>query len=1062
MVTNIAQSVFKNTKPLSTPAQFRKLACTATILVGMVFSHQAHAQAYQQTLTYTGPSLPLTSAPSGGCTGSTPGNFTANITYFMSASGTATYSGTAAIDGYNNTSPGNGMSISMSGAMVSSATINLGTSGGGAFSPNATSGGISYTAGGAGGDNLSTNGGNPGFPNCIWSSTTSGTWTVSAAQTNGKQLGVPQDPVPANTCPGCTTTAVPATNSNNMSPSATGNPMSETNGVSAPIDSNNMMATPANQHITGLTEHNLTTYAGDPIDAATGNVYISETDYVGGPSTGLALIRSYNSGDSTASTFGAGWHTEWQRALVVSGSTVTITRADGRRDIFTLSGGVYTTDADVPTTLTAITTPITGYKVVRADDSAEIYNSSGQLVSVTTRNGRTTTLTYTSGHLTTVTGPFGDTLGFTYTTGGNVHTMTDVSGATYTYAYDTHNNLLSVTYPDTTVRQYVYANATFPNLMTSLVDEKGNTYASWTYNSLGQGLTSQHAGGADLTTMTYYGSSVAVTDARSNSYTLNFTTLFGVAKPSAVSGVYTPVFGGNAFTYDANGFLSKFTDYNNNVTTYTHDSHGQQLTRVEAYSTSLARTITTTWNASFHLPATVAEPNRTTTFTYDTNGNLLTRSVSNGTLTSTWTWTYNSYGQVLTAKDPDNNTTTYTYNSNGTLATATDALSHLTRFTSYDSNHRLLSMTDPNGLVIAFTYDGRGRVKTYVKGSLTTTYTYDNAGNLTKVTRPDSSYTSFTYDNAHRLTGIGDALGNAILYTLDAASNVTLVRAENSSATVTQTHSFTYDSVNHILHSIGALSQYTAYSYDNQGNITYATDPLNRTTIYTFDQLNRIATINDPYYDTITPGYDANDHVTTIIDPRTFTTTYTWNGMDQQTAISSPDTGSTALTYDNANNVLTSTDARSDVTTYTYDALNRVHTASYTGGGSATYTYDGGTYGKGHLTGLTDVTGTTSWTYDIYGRVTQKQQVTGTVTRTTGYSYDTYGRFSTITYPSGNVITLTYDADGRVNKIAKGTLNLLSSIAYMPFGQVSGWTEGSGATYARTIDQDGRISVITI
>ena len=59
-------------------------------------------------------------------------------------------------------------------------------------------------------------------------------------------------------------------------------------------------------------------------------------------------------------------------------------------------------------------------------------------------------------------------------------------------------------------------------------------------------------------------------------------------------------------------------------------------------------------------------------------------------------------------------------------------------------------------------------------------------------------------------------------------------------------------------------------------------------------------------------------------------------------------------------------------------------------------------------------------------------------------------------------ITLTYDADGRVNKIAKGTLNLLSSIAYMPFGQVSGWTEGSGATYARTIDQDGRISVITI
>jgi hypothetical protein len=59
-------------------------------------------------------------------------------------------------------------------------------------------------------------------------------------------------------------------------------------------------------------------------------------------------------------------------------------------------------------------------------------------------------------------------------------------------------------------------------------------------------------------------------------------------------------------------------------------------------------------------------------------------------------------------------------------------------------------------------------------------------------------------------------------------------------------------------------------------------------------------------------------------------------------------------------------------------------------------------------------------TYDQHGRPTQMQQTTtGSIVLTVGYSYDAYGRPDTITYTSGRAITRSYDADGRVTKLAE-------------------------------------------
>lgn len=802
---------------------------------------------------------------------------------------------------------------------------------------------------------------------------------------------------------------------------------------------------------------------GNPINAATGNKFQAETDFVGAANTGLGLRRYYNSQDVTSSAFGAGWHSTWHRGLNVYGIYIVVTRDDGQQDTFTNNGsGVYTADPDVTSVLTPAMSngTQTGWMLTLADDSIENYTLTGQLSSIIFRSSLTTALAYNaSNQLATVTGPFGHTLTFTYDSSGRVATMTAPDGGVYTYAYDANNNLASVTYPDTKVRTYQYQNTRFPHLLTGIVDEKGVQYASWAYDSQGRATSSQHAAGADLTTVAYNSAtSSTATDARGDAHTYALTTQFDVVKPTSLSGTPYPASGGKAFAYDAKGFISSRTDFDGNVTTYMHNAKGEETSRTEASGTALARTITTTWHATFHLPTKIVEPNRTTTFAYDAKGNLLTKTVTAGTKVRTEAWTYNANGQVLTAKDPDGHTTTYTYDAKGDVATIKDALGHVTKITSYDADGRPLSMADPNGLVTTLTYDKRGRLLTRAMGAEKTSYAYDAAGNLTKVTSPDGSSLTYSYDPAHRLTGIADKLGNHIAYTLDAAGNLTKTEVFDPGNALARTRSGVYNALNLLAQNLGAQGQTTAYAYDDNGNLTGVTDPLGNSTKIAYDALNRLVRTTDPNSGVTGYAYNANDRLTGVTDPRNLVTSYAYDGLDNQTRLTSPDAGATAKTYDATGNVTGATDARGVSTTNTYDALNRLTKAASSDGTIVTYQYDQGTNGLGHLTSMVYPGGSTSWSYNVHGRVLRKQQSAGTAVLTTSYSYDAAGRLAGMVYPSGRTLAYAYDASGRVSRISVGGQTLISNVAYEPFGPVAGWTTGNGTTYERVYDADGAIS----
>lgn len=770
-----------------------------------------------------------------------------------------------------------------------------------------------------------------------------------------------------------------------------------------------------------------------------------------------------------------------------------VTREDGQLLRYTMQNGVINNPPGVSIRL-AVTS--TGFTVTDDQDNVEVYNSAGVLQSITSRSGVVQTLSYSNGLWRGVTDSFGNSLTVARNSQGSIKSITASGGGEVQYAYDSNYRLQTVTNLDSTTTSYVYADSSFPNALTSEVDENGTTFSTWGYDSQERGTSTQEYGGADAHTLTYNSyTSVTDQDALGATRTFSYTRIGDQIEVASISGSQCSTCQEMASTtYDAAGWVSSRTDYNGNLTCYQNDPvRGLELYRVEGFapgstcpstlssytpaSGTLQRKITTVWNSTWREPSTITEPNRTTSFTYDGYGNVLTRTVTDTSVTPnvsrTWTYTYfNSglYGQVQTATgsrtDITTDVTNYTYyncttgGDCGHVDTVTNGLNQVTTFNTYNAYGQPLTITDPNGVVTTLTYDARERLTSSEVGTETTSYSYWPIGKVKLVTLPDSSTVQFTYDGAHRLTAITDGAGNYISYTLDPFGNRTAENWYDPTSTLRRKHTRVFNTLSHLyqdINSAGTSAVTTTLGYDAQGNLTSSDAPMSRNTENQYDALNRLDQITDPNNGIIVLGYDANDNLGTVKDPRSLTTTYSHDGFNEVTQLVSPDTGTTTNTYDSAGNLKTVTDARSALGTYSYDALNRLTQAAYADE-AINYTYDAGTNGIGRLTGASDVNHSLSWTYDTHGRVTGKGQVVAGVTESVGYAY-TNNDLTSIVTPSGQTIAYTY-TNHRITSIAINGTTLLSGATYAPFGPVTGWTWGNSTTVSRTYDEDYKITVI--
>jgi YD repeat-containing protein len=861
---------------------------------------------------------------------------------------------------------------------------------------------------------------------------------------------------------------------------------------------------------------------GDPINLYTGEVFSEIIDYETAGPNKLAFKRYYNPASGNDGVFGfAEWTSNFDANLFIYSSTeVDLFMADGKYVPIYLQNGIWTsfTDMDLRLTLSGSTWMLTDWDDNVTTFTGTVVGSNLRPTSLRTRNGYTQTLQYdTSGRLVSVTDSYGRTLTLSYNGSDvKVSNVTTPDGLVLSYSYPSSGStFLKLTYstnpPTTQSYQYDTGQTYFPRLLSGVVDEDGNQLSSWTYDSTRHATSSQHAGGADLWTISYNSDGTrTLTNALGQQEVYKFASHVGspIAKLSEIDRLPTSTTAAatRKFTYESNGYIASQTDWNGDQTTFVNNAQGLPTTITEAADTQPQRVTTITYHPSFRLPTQIVTPGLTTSFAYDGNGNLLSRTETDTTTTNwpystngqvrTWTYAWGSNFLPVSATDPRGDTTQFGYDASGTLTSITNALDQVTQITEHTGGGLPLTVVDPNGVVTNLAYDARQRLTSRTvstaAGPLTTTYSYDHAGNLTQVTLPDGSALANTYDAAHRLVATADRFGQQIQYALDALSDRTQTNLLNSAGTVDRHHSATFDALGRMLEGIGGVGQITGFAYDSNGNRTTIADPLGRVRSQAFDALDHLTHITDPAGGTTSIAYDAHDHPISVTDPNGNATQYVYDGFGDVMASISPDAGTTVFYYDATGNLVQRVDARGAVTNFAYDALNRLLSRTYPGGSgeNTSFTYDepGAGFGVGRLTTVIDNgghAGGLKLSYDERGNLVSAVRSAGAVTLAIAYAYDAASRVAIITYPSGWSAAYTRDQMGRVTAIAAqppgpalppaGRLGrpalglgpppanpaVVSAVTYLPFGPVSGLTYGNGIIETRGFDLDYRPTSLT-
>lgn len=424
-----------------------------------------------------------------------------------------------------------------------------------------------------------------------------------------------------------------------------------------------------------------------------------------------------------------------------------VTRDDGQVLRFTNQGGQTTAP---PGTSLRLAPAASGFTLTDDDDTKETYNAAGQLQTITTRAGIVQTISYDgNGHFSGVTDSFGHSLTVTPNANGQIDHITVSGGGVVQYGYDAGLRLTSVTDLNGKIHSFGYSVVNGTGfLLTDIYDEYQVDYVHWDYDSQNRSKATHLAvvpglpGGANATTLTYNADgSVLVQDALGAQRTFSYTRVGDINKVTGISGSQCPTCEESAATtYDAYGWVASRTDYNGNLTCYSNDSaRGLELVRIEGFApgsscpSSLStytpasgtsqRKITTVWNTTWRIPATITEANRLTTITPDGAGNIHTLTITDLTVTPnvsrTWTYTYNSFGKPLTIDGPRTDVadvTTITYYTCttgyqcGQIHTIQRATLPATTFLTYNAYGQPLTYTDENGVLVTLGYDADRRL----------------------------------------------------------------------------------------------------------------------------------------------------------------------------------------------------------------------------------------------------------------------------------------------------------------------------------------------------------------
>lgn len=297
---------------------------------------------------------------------------------------------------------------------------------------------------------------------------------------------------------------------------------------------------------------------------------------------------------------------------------------------------------------------------------------------------------------------------------------------------------------------------------------------------------------------------------------------------------------------------------------------------------------------------------------------------------------------------------------------------------------------------------------------VTTTYTYDTAGQLMSVQDPAMNTTSFGYDSATDAFLVSttqpqtNGVNHSETYQIDPTTGFrTSLTDENNQTTmyyywpslrpretvnlngttVMADMKYTYTSNSATKEELlqGTTWLSTVQQYDSYGRLLHSTDPSGATTDYTYDTSGRLLSTSNPHF----ASPSSTDGVTT----------YAYDGIDRMRFQCHPDNGnntpcvagSSYLEWLYSGNITTSYDENRNAWARTTDALGRLVKVIEPGILTTTYTYDI----------LGDLTCADQWGTSGAGSACSSS-------RSRNFSYDWLSRLNSASNPETGPVSYSY------------------------------------------------------
>ncbi|SDZ03261.1 YD repeat-containing protein [Amycolatopsis xylanica] len=683
---------------------------------------------------------------------------------------------------------------------------------------------------------------------------------------------------------------------------------------------------------------------GDPVDLATGEMLMSQTDVELAGVLPLVLRRTHISTYRLGRSFGPSWASTVDQRVESDAAGVCYVGADGvtltyptppadgtsvlpshgaRWPLRLISAGEFTVTSPVDGQIRHFRAAAGTGETTHAPLSAITDRNGNRVTIVRDAAGTPTAIEHSGGYRVAVDTVNGRITGLRMTHAAS----TDISLATY--EYDAGGRLSAVRNSSGRAMRFEYDG---DGRVTKWIDRNRHWY-SYHYNHAGQVVSTEGSGGA-LACSIEYDQATRVTTYRNSL--------------GAVS----------AYHFNDNWQLIREVGPLGATRRFEHDEYG----RVTAETDPLGRTTRYEYGRSEEPTRIVYPDGSGTTSVEDEHGLPVVITDTDG---AHWRYRRDDRGNLIEETDPTGAVTRYGYSELGHRRTETDALGRVHRIET-DARGLPVAVIDPLGHTTRISRDVLGRITTTVDplgASTRTTWTVEGKP-LTR-TRPDGTVERWRHDPegnfAEYSVGDGPLLSVA---TTHFDLPVAQVNADGSRI------EFGYDTELNLTTVTNAQGSVWRYEYDQAGFLVRETDFNGRVTTYERDAAGQLTGTTNGAGQTTTYHRDLRGNVVTTRSP-TDTMNFAYDPAGRLVSASSRDSD-IVLTRDALGRVLTET-VNGRTVTSEFDALGRCVRRQTPSGTVSTWEFND----AGSPVALRNGGRTLAFAYDAAGRETTRTSPAG-------------------------------------------------------------------------------------